>query len=58
MDLITSNPQFPFRTDNELSASKREQTIDKLYSELQKGYLSYLEGKVKSMEEVFSKYDA
>lgn len=36
--------------------SKKERIIDELYSELQEGYQSYLEGKVKPMDEVFSKY--
>ncbi|SDB41267.1 Antitoxin component of the RelBE or YafQ-DinJ toxin-antitoxin module [Streptococcus henryi] len=40
--------------DNE--KSQRERTIDELYSEIDKGYRSYLSGKGKSTEEVFAKY--
>lgn len=36
--------------------SKKERIIDKLYSEIQKGYQSYLEDKGKSLDEVFAKY--
>ncbi|EHJ57589.1 addiction module antitoxin RelB [Streptococcus anginosus] len=36
--------------------SKKERIIDELYSEIQKGYQSYLEGKGKSLDEVFAKY--
>ena len=36
--------------------SKKERIIDELYTELQGSYQSYLEGNVKPMDEVFSKY--
>lgn len=36
--------------------SKKERIIDELYGEIQKGYQSYLDGKGKSLDEVFSKY--
>lgn len=38
--------------------TKKERIIDELYGELQQGYLSYLEGKGKSLDEVFAKYGA
>lgn len=36
--------------------SQKDRIIDELYSEIQKGYQSYQEGKVKEIDEVFSKY--
>lgn len=38
--------------------SRKERIIDELYHEMQKGYYSYLEGKGKSLDEVFAKYGA
>jgi antitoxin component of RelBE/YafQ-DinJ toxin-antitoxin module len=38
-------------------AKRREKIIDELYAEIDKGYHSYKTGKVKSMDEVFAKYD-
>ncbi|WP_369350534.1 addiction module antitoxin RelB [Streptococcus hillyeri] len=40
--------------DNE--KSKKDRIVDDLFSEIQKGYTSYLDGKGKSVDEVFSKY--
>ncbi len=36
--------------------SKKDRIVEELFSEIQKGYGSYLEGKGKSVDEVFSKY--
>ncbi|MBF0778040.1 type II toxin-antitoxin system RelB/ParD family antitoxin [Streptococcus cuniculi] len=36
--------------------SQKDRIIDDLYTEIQKGYQSYKEGKVKEIDEVFSKY--
>lgn len=36
--------------------SQKDRIVDELYSEIKKGYQSYQEGKVKDIDEVFSKY--
>lgn len=38
--------------------SKKDKIVDELFSEIQKGYDSYLAGEVKPASEVFTKYES
>ena len=41
----------------EEKATRHKKIVDELYSEIQKGYDSFLAGKYKPLDEVFSKYE-
>ena len=56
LQIIVKQKNVPIELIEE-KAARHEKIIDELYSEIQKGYASFLAGEYKPIDEVFSKYE-